>query len=65
MQAWLDRAAARRWFERAARGHGDHPVVHEIERRMAARLEYVKHQRARIVEVGCGAGAGLALLSAP
>jgi malonyl-CoA O-methyltransferase len=59
--AWLDRVAARRWFERAAAGAED-PVAREVEGRMASRLELVKHAPARIVDVGCGAGASSALL---
>ena len=59
--AWLDRAAARRWFERAAAGAED-PVAREVESRMASRLDLVKHAPARIVDVGCGAGASSALL---
>ena len=58
--AWLDRAAARRWFERAAAGAED-PVAREVERRMASRLDFVKHAPARIVDVGAGAGASSAL----
>jgi malonyl-CoA O-methyltransferase len=60
---WLDRAAARRWFERAAAGAED-PVAREVERRMASRLDLVRHAPARIVDVGAGAGAGVALLRA-
>jgi malonyl-CoA O-methyltransferase len=59
--AWLDRAAARRWFERAAPDAED-PVAREVERRMASRLELVRHLPDRIVDVGCGAGASVALL---
>lgn len=61
--AWLDRAAARRWFERARAGAED-PVAREVERRMASRLDLVKYAPARIVDVGCGAGASSALLRA-
>jgi malonyl-CoA O-methyltransferase len=59
--AWLDRAAARRWFERAAAGAED-PVAREVERRMASRLELVRHMPARILDVGCGPAASIALL---
>jgi len=59
--AWLDRAAARRWFERAAAGAED-PVAREVERRMASRLDLVTHAPARIVDAGSGAGASGALL---
>jgi len=57
--AWLDRTAARRWFERAA---AEDPVAREVERRMASRLDLVKHAPARIVDVGAGAGASIAFL---
>jgi malonyl-CoA O-methyltransferase len=59
--AWLDRTAARRWFERAAAGAED-PVAREVERRMASRLDFVKHAPARIVDVGAGSGTSAALL---
>ena len=59
--AWLDRAAARRWFERAAAGAED-PVAREVERRMASRLDFVKHAPARIVDVGAGWGTSAAIL---
>jgi len=61
--AWLDRAAARRWFERAAPG-ADDPVAREVERRMAARLALVRHVPGRIVDVGCGEGASVGPLRA-
>lgn len=59
--AWLDRAAARRWFERATAG-ADDPLAREVERRMASRLDLVRHEPARILDVGCGAGTSIALL---
>ena len=62
MSRWLDRRAARRWFERAAAGAGDDPVAREVERRMASRLEYVKLAPRRILDVGCGVARGAALL---
>jgi malonyl-CoA O-methyltransferase len=61
--AWLDRAAARRWFERAAAG-ADDPLAREVERRMASRLELVRNEPARILDVGGGAGAGVEALRA-
>ncbi len=61
--AWLDRAAARRWFERVAAGAED-PVAREIERRMASRFDLVKHTPGRILDAGCGTGASVAPLRA-
>jgi malonyl-CoA O-methyltransferase len=62
MSRWLDQRAARRWFGRAAAGAGDDPVAREVERRMAARLDYVKLEPRRILEVGCGPGTGSSAL---
>lgn len=62
MDGWLDRRAARRWFERAAPAAAD-PLAREVERRMAERLAYIRHDPARIVDAGCGA-AGHAVLRA-
>jgi len=60
MPGWLDRRAARRWFERAASAPADaDPLAREVERRMAERLDYVRHAPARALQVGCGA-AGVA-----
>jgi malonyl-CoA O-methyltransferase len=64
MNRWLDRRAARRWFERAAAGAGEDPVAREVERRMAARLDYVKLEPRRILEVGCGPGTDSSTLRA-
>jgi len=61
MDGWLDRRAARRWFERAAPTPGADTLAREVERRMAERLGYVKHDPARILNAGCGA-AGWAVL---
>src|SRR5512134_3200871 len=61
MDGWLDRRAARRWFEHAAAAPATDPLAREVERRMAERLAYVRHDPARILDAGCGA-AGLAIL---
>jgi malonyl-CoA O-methyltransferase len=58
MAGWLDRRAARRWFERAA-GAGADPLAREVERRMAERLDYVRHEPSRALQVG-GVAAGVA-----
>src|SRR5512134_1342883 len=61
MDGWLDRRAARRWFERAAAAPAADPLAREVERRMAERLAYIRHDPARILDAGCGA-AGTAVL---
>ena len=55
MTGWLDRGAARRWFARAGRAPGEDPVAAEVERRMAARLDYVRLEPRWIADVGRGA----------
>jgi malonyl-CoA O-methyltransferase len=61
MNGWLDRRAARRWFERAAAAPAADVLTREVERRMAERLAYVRHDPARILNAGSGA-AGCAVL---
>ena len=58
MSGWLDRRAARRWFERAGGAPAEDPVAAEVERRMAARLEYVRLEPRWIADVGRGATTG-------
>jgi malonyl-CoA O-methyltransferase len=60
---WVDRAAARRAFDRAAARAGESFIAREIERRMAERLDYIKHVPTRVLEAGCGAGEGVAMLA--
>ncbi|HKC42505.1 MAG TPA: methyltransferase domain-containing protein [Burkholderiales bacterium] len=64
MSGWLDRPAARGWFERAPAGLDADPLAREVERRMAARLEFVRLDPRRIVDVGCGTADGRAALRA-
>lgn len=53
----LDKAAARRHFGRAAAGYDAVAVLqHEIGRRMLERLDYVRIQPLRILDLGCGTG---------
>jgi malonyl-CoA O-methyltransferase len=59
MDGWLDRRAARRWFECASTAADT--LAREVERRMAERLAYVRHDPARILDAG-SAGAGCAAL---
>ena len=61
----IDGAAARRRFERSAATVGRVDVLaREVERRMAARLDLVRHRPRRIVDAGCGTGSGAPLLGA-
>lgn len=55
MDGWLDRRAARRWFERAVSAPGADALAREVERRMAERLAYVRHEPACILNAGSGA----------
>lgn len=55
MQGWLDRRAAQRWFERAGAAPVPDPLAREVERRMGERLEYLRHEPGRILNVGAGA----------
>jgi malonyl-CoA O-methyltransferase len=64
MEEWLDRAAMRRSLERAARAREKDPVAREVERRMAERLEYIKHVPERIIDISATNGAGSGLLRA-
>jgi malonyl-CoA O-methyltransferase len=61
----IDVAAARRRFERAAATYGEVAVLaREVEKRMAERLQYVRNDPMRVLDAGCGPGAGLELLRA-
>jgi malonyl-CoA O-methyltransferase len=56
----LDHAQVRRQFARAAATYdGAAVLAREVERRMLERLDYVKFAPARILDAGCGHGAGL------
>ena len=59
----IDERAARRRFERAASTYGEAAVLaREVERRMAERLDYMRHDPQCVLDAGCGPGEGLALL---
>jgi malonyl-CoA O-methyltransferase len=61
---WVDARAMRRAFDRAAARGGESFIAREVERRMVERLQYIRHAPTRILEAGCGAGEGVALLRA-
>lgn len=53
----LDKAKARRSFERAAAGYDESAVLqHEIGRRMLERLGFMRIAPRRILDLGCGTG---------
>ncbi len=53
----IDKLKARRTFSRAADGYDEAAVLqHEIGQRMLERLDYVKLQPRRILDIGCGTG---------
>lgn len=59
----IDIRAARRRFERAASTCAEASVLaREVERRMAERLDYMKHEPQRVLDVGHGVGDGLRAL---
>jgi malonyl-CoA O-methyltransferase len=53
----IDKRLVRSSFEKAAAGYDAAAVLqHEVCRRMLARLDYIKHQPAAILDAGCGTG---------
>ncbi|MBI4293365.1 MAG: methyltransferase domain-containing protein [Betaproteobacteria bacterium] len=59
----IDIHAARRRFERAASTCSEASVLaREVERRMAERLDYIKHEPQRVLDAGQGVGDGLRVL---
>jgi malonyl-CoA O-methyltransferase len=59
----LDKAKARKSFGRAAASYDEAAVLqHEIGRRMLERLDYMRIDPRRILDVGCGTGVATAAL---
>lgn len=59
----LDSRAARRAFERAAAAYDEHAVLQqEVESRLLERLEFVRVEPTRVLDVGCGTGIASAQL---
>jgi malonyl-CoA O-methyltransferase len=59
----LDKAAARRRFGRAAAVYDEVAVLqHEIGRRMIERLDTIRVEPRRVLDLGCGTGVGSAAL---
>ena len=64
-EAALDKRLVRRSFEKAAAGYDAAAVLqHEVCARMLARLDYVKHSPAAILDAGSGTGNAVAGLRA-
>lgn len=62
---FVDRSHVARRFGRVAGRYGEGDfLVREIDRRMAARLDYVKLEPSRILDLGCSEGASFASLAA-
>uniref|UniRef100_E6QRE0 malonyl-[acyl-carrier protein] O-methyltransferase n=1 Tax=mine drainage metagenome TaxID=410659 RepID=E6QRE0_9ZZZZ len=58
--AGVDKQLVRRAFDRAATQYDAHAVLQrEIAHRMLARLDYIRHQPARVLDVGAGTGYGV------
>lgn len=61
----LDRAEVRRSFDHAAASYDAHAVLQrEVCDRLLERLDYMSARPARVLDVGCGTGYGLAQLRA-
>ena len=61
----LDFSEVRRAFDYAAASYDAHAVLQrEVCERLLARLDYMAHQPARVLDAGCGTGYGLAHLRA-
>jgi len=61
--AFVDRRAVARRFARAAPAYAENDfLVREIDRRMLERLDYVRLQPRRILDLGCSRGASAATL---
>lgn len=62
---FVDRSFVRRRFDRAAAAYGSSDfLIREIDRRMQARLDYVKLQPKYILDLGCSRGGSFSGLSA-
>lgn len=59
----LDRAALRRGFDRAATRADAEVLAREVARRMDERLDYIRIDPRRVLDLGCGRGADLAPLA--
>lgn len=60
----IDRHLARQRFARsAASADAAGFLAREVANRMAERLDYIRHEPVRILDLGCGAGADLPLLA--
>ena len=53
----LDKKNTRQHFERAAKTYDAAAVLQrEVAKRLSERLDYIKHQPARALDIGCGTG---------
>ncbi|KAA9131365.1 malonyl-ACP O-methyltransferase BioC [Marinihelvus fidelis] len=60
----IDKAAARRAFDRAAPHYDAHAALQqEVESRLFERLDYFQVSPERVIDLGCGTGAGAHILA--
>ena len=60
---WLDKRAVKKFFNRAAKSYDNAAILHqEVQSRLLERLQYMRHQPATIVDIGCGTGSALRAL---
>lgn len=53
----LDKRIVKKSFNRAAKSYDDAAILHEeVQNRLLQRLQYMRHQPATIIDIGCGTG---------
>ena len=56
----LDKRSVKKSFNRASKSYDNAAILHEeVLNRLLQRLQYIRHQPATIVDIGCGTGKGI------
>ena len=56
----LDKKSVKKFFNRAAKSYDNAAILQEeVQNRLLERLEYIRHQPATVIDIGCGTGKGL------